>query len=78
MWLSRPTPSVYRTSPRIPSIPFPPLRGGRGRPLPLFDGSCVLAITALYLPRTKVATASIASARFCASVRPEDLRGFRE
>jgi type IV secretory pathway VirJ component/protein-S-isoprenylcysteine O-methyltransferase Ste14 len=51
--LSRPTQSVYRIAPRIPSIPFlpagmprlatggaaAPLRGGRGRPLPpLFRG----------------------------------------
>src|ERR1700732_3772649 len=43
MWLSRPTQSVYRIAPRIPSLPFPPLRGGRGRPLPpLFRGSFVL------------------------------------
>src|SRR6202043_544770 len=43
MWLSRPTQSVYRIAPRIPSLPFPPLRGGRGRLLPpLFRGSFVL------------------------------------
>src|SRR5579864_9052516 len=42
MWLSRPTQSVYRIAPRIPSIPFPPLRGGRGRPLPLSDRGLVL------------------------------------
>jgi hypothetical protein len=31
----RPAQSVYRIAPRIPSIPFPPLRGGRGRRHPL-------------------------------------------
>src|ERR1700726_88822 len=45
MWLSRPTQSVYRIAPRIPSIPFPPLRVGRGRPLPpLFRGASCLQL----------------------------------
>src|SRR6202023_1446696 len=35
MWLSKPTQSVYRVAPRIPSLPSPPPRGGRARPPPL-------------------------------------------
>jgi len=31
-----------------------------------------------FSPRTKAATAATASARVCAAVRPEDLRGARE
>src|SRR6266849_5164008 len=42
MWRRWTTQSVYWISPRNPSIPFPPLRGGRGRPLPLTAGSLVL------------------------------------